>query len=365
MNLTSNMNYKILTLKDAEEWKRHITLLPENQQDIYYTPEYYSLYENYGNGKALCFVFEKDGDIALYPFLRNSINELGYVLDDDYFDIQGAYGYNGVISSSYSNSFIKEFYNTFHSFCKDNMVIAEFVRFHPLLKNYKFSSENYKMIFDRKTVFIDTSKSEDEIFSKFQTTTRKQIRRCINRYKIKVLKKEKDLTCLDDFLQIYWETMERVKSIKYLYFNKEYFQNLILRSNAVQYIAIYENKPIASITALFGREYMYGHLGGALTEYLNVSAYSLLYWEMIKTAKQRGLKFLNVGGGSTTSPNDKLLEFKKNFSSHLADFYIGKKIHNEKIYERVVSQWREKFPNSYQVHKNKVLGYREISEDGQ
>ena len=358
------MNSKILTLKDKNEWTGLLKLLPPDQQDIYFAQEYYSLYEFYGNGKAMCFIFEKEGDLALYPFLLNSVNELGYDLDDNYFDIQGAYGYNGVISSSYSNSFIKEFYNKFNSFCKDNKIIAEFTRFHPLLNNYKFSVKQYKIILDRKTVFIDTSKPEDEIFAKFQTTTRKQIRRCINRYKIKVLKKEKDITYLDDFLQIYWETMDRVCSIKYLYFNKEYFQNLILNTNAIQYIAIYENKPIASITALFGKKYMHGHFGGALTKYLSLSAYSLLYWEMIKTTKQRGLKFLHVGGGSTTSPNDKLLEFKKNFSSHLADFYIGKKIRDETIYERIVSQWREKFPNSYLVHKNKVLGYREISEDG-
>lgn len=354
------MNYKILTLKEVADWEKFIALVPVNQHDIYFTPEYYSLYENYGDGKALCFVYEKDGDIALYPFLQNSVNELGYDLDDEYFDIQGAYGYNGVISSTYSPLFIQEFYKTFNSFCTDNKIIAEFVRFHPLLNNYKFSSENYKIIFDRKTVFIETSRPEDDIYSTFQTSTRKQIRRCINRHEIKILKIEKDLSYLDDFLQIYWETMERVNSIKYLYFNKEYFKNLLLHADSIQYVAIYENKPVASIIALFGKDYMHGHLGGALTSFLNLSAYSLLYWEMIKTAKERGLKILHFGGGSTSAQDDKLLEFKRNFSSQLADFYIGKKIHNDEKYKQVFDQWRTKFPESFQLNKQKILGYREI-----
>jgi hypothetical protein len=103
------MNWKILTLKDRDEWNNSIRALPIAQQDIYYTPEYYSLYENYGDGKAQCFVFEKDGEIALYPFLINSVNDLGYDLDDEYYDIQGAYGYNGVVSSIHNESFIDAF----------------------------------------------------------------------------------------------------------------------------------------------------------------------------------------------------------------------------------------------------------------
>ena len=86
------MSYKILTLGEKEEWAKSLEKLPIDQQDIYYTPEYYALYEKNGDGQAICFVFEKDKDIALYPFLINSVNDLGYELDDEYFDIQGAYG---------------------------------------------------------------------------------------------------------------------------------------------------------------------------------------------------------------------------------------------------------------------------------
>jgi hypothetical protein len=45
---------------------------------------------------AKCFVYQKGSNITLYPFLINSVNALGYNLDKEYFDIQGAYGYNGV-----------------------------------------------------------------------------------------------------------------------------------------------------------------------------------------------------------------------------------------------------------------------------
>ena len=152
MNL---MNCNVLTLSDKDKWNKYLHKLPINQQDIYFTSEYYELYERNGDGKALCFVFEQDEEIALYPFLINSVNELGYDLDAEYYDIQGAYGYNGVVTSSYKTNFREVFYQEFESYCNDNNIIAEFTRFHPLLGNYKFSETDLNIVFDRKTIFLD------------------------------------------------------------------------------------------------------------------------------------------------------------------------------------------------------------------
>ena len=58
------MNSRILTLKDKSEWARLLKTLTPDQQDIYFTPEYYSFCENYGDGQAMCFVFKKDRDLA-------------------------------------------------------------------------------------------------------------------------------------------------------------------------------------------------------------------------------------------------------------------------------------------------------------
>ena len=96
----------LLTLDNIEEWNLYFQRIPAEKRDIYFTPEYYSLYQNYGDGEACCFVFEKDGDVVLYPFLRNAITHLGYSLDKEYYDIQGAYGYNGIIASNHSSAFI-------------------------------------------------------------------------------------------------------------------------------------------------------------------------------------------------------------------------------------------------------------------
>ena len=97
--------YKVLGLIDSADWNKLLDSLSPDRKDVYFTPDYYSLYQKYGDGEARCFVFEQDGEVVLYPFLINPITTLGYKLDKEYYDIQGAYGYNGIIDSSEDTDF--------------------------------------------------------------------------------------------------------------------------------------------------------------------------------------------------------------------------------------------------------------------
>ena len=128
------MNYKVLTTKDKLDWDNALTRLPIDQQDIYFTSDYYKLYQQNGDGEARCFVFEDGEQILLYPFLINSVNGLGFELDKEYYDIQGAYGYNGIVTSSNNEKFISDFYKCFYKYCQQTNIITEFVRFHPVCK---------------------------------------------------------------------------------------------------------------------------------------------------------------------------------------------------------------------------------------
>ena len=153
-------------------------LLPINQRDIYFTPEYYELYEKNVDGKAQYFVFKYNGEVALYPFLINSVNELGYNLNNEYYDIQGAYGYNGVIFSSYNIEFRRKFFDAFNKYCKGNNIIAEFMRFHPLLNNYKFSNSFMEIIKDRYIVFLNLKKGYNLIWKDdYSSKNRNMIRK--------------------------------------------------------------------------------------------------------------------------------------------------------------------------------------------
>lgn len=350
--------YEILGLQDKNTWNEYLRKFPVERQDIYFTPEYYALHENLGDGKAQCFVFQNETGMALYPFLINSVNDLNYDLNQDYYDIQGAYGYNGVISNTFDVSFIDDFYQAFNNYCDKKNIIAEFTRFHPLLGNINFSQKYLSVYFDRKTVYIDLNQGYDQIFNKFQTNTQKQIKKTFSKYNIDVIKIEKDTSKIDVFLKIYHETMDRVRSVDYLYFSADYFKSLINEVNSTLFIALFEKKPIASTIAIYSKHYIHSHLGGARSNYLYTSIYSRMYEEMIKLGIEKGCRYFDAGGGATKKGDDNLLKFKLHFSPTTSKFYIGKCIRNKKVYNSVVNQWSKKCPSKISKHNNLILKYR-------
>jgi hypothetical protein len=351
-------SFNVLDLKDSNTWNIFYSNLSVEKKDIYYTPEYYRLYEELGDGRARCFVFKDGDEVAIYPFLLNSINALGYDLDKEYCDIQGAYGYNGVATTTFNDQFIRSFYLAFDDYCKNENIIAEFTRFNPLLKNHLFSENKLQVFFDRKTIWLDLSKSYDKIFMNFQTTTRKQIKRATNRYNLEVRIFENDISILDDFYYIYHEAMTRVQAIPYLFFNRSYFKLLFESTQSTCFMAFHEKKPVACILAFYTSFYINGHLGGVLKDYLHMSPFSLLYAEMIKFGQRKNCKYLHIGGGAALNPDDPLLKFKMNFSRTTADFYIGKRIFNPLIYNTVIRQWESKYPGKIEPYKNLLLKYR-------
>ena len=356
-----NMNYKILDLSQKKEWKKYLELLPISQQDIYFTPEYYDLYERNGDGKAQCFVFKDNGEVALYPFLINSVNELGYKLNDEYYDIQSAYGYNGIISSSYDIEFRRKFLNVFNKYCKENNIIAEFTRFHPLLDNYKFSDSLMEIIKDRSTVFLNLKKGYDLIWENdYSSENRNMIRKAHN--SDINLEIEDNNKCINKFYEIYIQTMVKKNAENYYYFSKEYFKNmLILLKKNVYILYVIDNYDniLCSMILFIYNKYAHYHLSGRSNKNTNNSVNNFILDESIKFAISKGCELFHFGGGNTSNKNDSLLKFKSNFSKERADFYIGKKIHNQEIYKEVVRQWEEEYPEKKEKYKNRILIYRE------
>lgn len=344
----------ILTLKDNKKWNDFLFKIDSKNKDIYYTPEYYSLYKSLGDGTPFCFVYEKNGDIAMYPFLLNSVNSLGFDLNDEYFDIQGAYGYNGVISSCQNRDFINGFYEKFNNYCEDKNIIAEFTRFHPIIANQNFSKDHLMCSFNRNTVSVDLSRSYFDITNQFNSSCKRAIKKAIkNNLTVKVYHNKYPYK--ETFIDMYYETMNRLNSKEYLFFNKNYFNNLFDLLNPVHFVVFSNDVPIASSICLTSENYSHYHLGASYSQYLSLRPNNILFSEMIKKANENEYDFLHLGGGNSKEINDSLLRYKKNFSKNTSDFYIGKKIHNDTIYNKVLNQWRHK---SERVESNNLLCYR-------
>jgi hypothetical protein len=348
-------NYKVLTLSDWREWSNTIDSL---NSDVYFSPEYHALFEQFGDGKACCFVYKDGLELYLRPYFINSINSLGYKLDKEYFDIQSVYGYTGPISSTADISFLTSAAQSFEEFCIGAGIVAGFTRFHPLLNNFQYSGHNPS--FDRNTIAIDLKRGGKEIWtSQFTGNARNMVRKAGRLgYSAEIESSPSELQ-IQKFIELYSANMSKVTANDYFFFDKKFFFNSfkLLKGKILLFNILDSTQScVASSMFLLSQRYLHYHLSGRSITADN-SVNSLVIQTAVNFGIENNLDQIHLGGGRTTGVEDSLLKFKKSFSSNELSFWIEKKIYNQAIYEMVVQQWEERAPRSSAL-KNVLLKYR-------
>lgn len=288
--------------------------------DVYYLKEYGEVWADYEKADFELFEYKEGSNSVIYPVLKRKI-------DDKWCDITSPYGYSGPFANSQDKSFYQEFRQAFNLYCQKNHVVSEFIRFHPLLKNHSVAQGIIPTRKRGQTVWIDLSKSEDQLFSDLRKTHRNIIRKAQHsNLSIKLEKSEK----IDDFYRLYVDTMKRKKAINYYLFSEKFFKDHFnkLNNNIFWLGAYYQDKPVAGAVFLKSANFLHYYFSGSDSQYLSLSPGTLILWEAIKIGKKLGLHKFHLGGGI----DDKLFFYKTGFSDNLADFYTGEVIHNRKIY---------------------------------
>lgn len=307
-------------------------------KDIYFNENYGKLYEKIEKGKAEIFKYEDENGLISNQFL---LREISIIIDENkYFDIVTPYGYGGPIiekcKTGKEKELVNKYYENFKEYCRKNNIISEFVRFHPILNNAKCFKEIYNAQCIRKTLGTNLKDFDDPVKAEFSKSCRKNIRQAINKgisYKI-----TKGPDNLDTFRKIYYSTMDRNHATDYYYFPEQYFDDILkfFKENIILVEAIFEGKTIASGLYFIYNKIIHIHLSGTLSEYLYLSPAYVLRYAVTLWGKKNGYNLIHHGGGRSNSEEDSLYRFKKQFAKNTEfDFYIGKKIWNEEVYEKL------------------------------
>lgn len=212
--------------------------------------------------------------------------------------------------------------------------------------------------YSRKTIKLNLDATIDELWMhQLSGKNRTHIRRA-----------EKDGVTIAEskdyeiFRVLYNQTMDHVGASAFYYFPKSYYDGIreTFGDKAVLCVARCNSEVIAASIFLFSGSYAHYHLSCRDCRYSRLSAHNLLLWHGIKMAKARGCRWFHLGGGTTGEDADPLLSFKQGFSHDTGDFWIGKRIHNKEVYNEIVRQWRERYPESYEKNNKLLLGYREL-----
>lgn len=330
-----NGQYFWLTYSQKDSWKELFSKIPPEKRDIYYNPEYVRLYAEC-DSQANCYIYNNGNDIYIYPFIMRSVPKI-----NGYFDISTPYGYGGPIANTQDPIFLNEAYQVFYQEAIKRNVIAELIKFHPLLFNHQAIETFFKGNITRmcSTVYVDLDIDEDYRWKSIYThANRKNINKAKrNNITVKIDKNEDSWKAFEDLYEI---TMTINKAKEFYFFSQEYFKNIQnkLKNDYILISCLVEGKIVSSMLALLGTESTYCHLIGTNRDFVTTGVNNLLHHELILWSKNKGYKNLYIGGGRTNDDNDFLLRFKKSFSNKIVSLYVGETVLNPAIYNELCSQ---------------------------
>ncbi len=326
--------------------------------DIYYLYEYAYSFMLHGDGDIFLIYYECEQDRFCYVVMQRDISKTeifkNRIAEKYFYDWETPYGYGGpltdrVISKDTQKKFLKDI----TEYCINNKIVSQFVRFHPLLKNYESMPLVIETKYLRDTIYIDTEKKEN-IMLNMDSKNRNMVRKA---QKNNVLIVKENISKYEDFIPMYTETMAKNGADAYYTFNREYFEALqSMKDNAFILYAIYNGMPISGAIMFFNDRYMHYHLSGSRTEYRKYSPSNLLLYEAACIANNMGIRQLHLGGGM--APDDSLFGFKKQFNKNgRAAFVVGRTIFDKESYDNLLDI-RKQYDAEFDKNNSFMIQYR-------
>ena len=326
---------EVLNLNEAVRWDAIVSSFKD--YDVYYLSGYNKGFMIHGDGEPLLFSYYDDNIRAINVVFKRDISNCEYFENklekNRYFDLSSPYGYGGWIIEGEGS--LDSLFGEYKSWCADNGIISEVIRFHPVIANQERVREYYDVMDLGNTVCIDIS-NKDDIWTNFSAKNRNVIRKAINNNV--TIHHELSKSKMAEFVKVYNTTMDRDNADSYYYFKEEFYDSIIndLGNNTDIYYALYENKIIASSIILKAGNKLSYHLSGSLKEYGSLAATNLLLYTVACDGCDSGYKTFHLGGG-VGSREDSLYKFKKAFYKYDGRQYsIGRMVFDEDKYNYLV-----------------------------
>lgn len=321
---------EIISIEDSTRWDDIVTGFA--QYDVYYLSGYVKAFQTHGDGEPQLLYYETDGLKAIYVYMKRETAIEGC------FDSITPYGYGGVLfEGDTSEDILQAFWNAYVDKLKEQCIVDNFVRYHPVLANAVPMKHISTVIDLGKTIALDLS-SEEVIWNNIISKNRNMIRKA-EKNGIEI-RHGKGLELFKDFKRIYNATMEKDNAEAYYFFGDAFYESIHsdLYDNYEMFYAVLNGEIIAMSIMLFANDQMHYHLSGSLMEYRNLAPSNLLLYKAALWGYEHGYKTFHLGGG-VGSGEDNLYKFKAAFNRNSNyQFSIGKEIFDQVRYDDLVNE---------------------------
>lgn len=336
-----------LTTQQAGAWSEVVG--GATCHDFYHLPQYHALAEQRGEGEARLFCYREGAySIALPLLLRGPMRHPAFAGADlpSWQDATSVYGYAGPVASheDIPEPVARGFCEALEIAFRDLQVVSVFSRLHPFMEQAPLLAGLGECPAVSRTVSIDLSLPPEVQYSKYSHQHRTRLNKL----------KRLGLTCvhdregayLDDFIEIYNQTMRRVGAGPDYFFPREYFEQLYLAlgPRLHLFVALQENRPITAVLFVSCDGIAQYHLGGTRDEALALSPTRLVLDQARLWAMEEGCRVLHLGGGASSSPDDSLFRFKLGFSDRTHPFRLWRWIVFPERYDelcRLKNAWND------------------------
>jgi hypothetical protein len=344
------MDLQILSARNPENARLWVELwqsLPDGRRDIYFLPAFSLANEEDGRGEALCFAARRGSALLLHPFLRAPVPgaaELG--LDGPAWDIQTPYGYGGPVVNEPGEEpgFLRAAWESFATWCCQAGVIAEFLRFHPLIQNERWAGATTRILPNRTTVWFDLQTYPlDFHTSSFYRNHRQMTNRAVRAGA--TTESVPAAEAMEWFAPKYASTQDVMGAGAETRFSPAYFNSLArgLGPRATVWSVRRAGGALARATLqMEGDWFSHGHVMAYGEDASAAGSTDLLLHDVALEAAGRGLKTLHIGGGRAAGADDALLKFKAKLAPGRADFHIGTRCHQPDRFESLKRAWQDR-----------------------
>lgn len=326
-------NLTVYTMEDREQWDAAVRSF--QNYDVYYLSGYARAFQLHGDGEPLLFYYEGEGVRGVNVVMRRDVAKdphfSGRLPEGTHFDLATPYGYGGWLLEGEGDK--SPLFAAYEAWCRENCIVSEFVRFS--LFNGGQNWYYGEVIPRQSNIVRSLNMPVDAIFADFEHKVRKNVKRAEASGLRFLADPEGDR--LEDFLSIYYRTMDRNHAEDGYYFKEQFFRQIAsMKENCAFFHVLMGDAVVSTELALLGGGRMYSYLGGTDSAYFQYRPNDFLKWNMICWGAEHGLQAFILGGGY--GADDGIYRYKKSFAPHsAAAFYTGQAIFDQAAYDMLTA----------------------------
>ncbi len=322
------MRFEFLAPED-DRWDRFLREVPH---DFYHLPGYVRLAARQEEGEAEAVLVRAGDNYFFLPYIVRALEGTGG-------DLVSPYGYPGPLFRESTPGFVRAAVAEWVGAVRQRDVVSGFFRLHPLLPvSVDVLQAHGGLVHRGSTVSIDLTLSEQAIWDGFRHGHHLDIKRARRRGLLGAI--DHGGRPLEEFIDIYRETMDRLGAADYYYFPRSYFQGLAAALGERLWVCTMRQPGgEAAAGALFvacGPIVQY-HLSGTRAAAQAPGSTKLMIDCAWREARARGCRVLHLGGG-LGSAEDSLFQFKAGFSDRRHPYYTWQVVFREETYQALTAR---------------------------